>query len=244
MRPNNIIILLAFLVLLISFWQRNDLPRNLTIVPDVKNEPKQLQTSKKAFDATFNDVRYRIEPEYSYELSGVVVSYRHHEGKSRMHRRSNDHLNMLDVCVVWGDNAGHPALQKFDFWNGIFSCVFKTSSNEAWAAFNQEQLSNNHLISDDPDIRNRVRNIAIGDQIRVRGHLASYASPNGGKRGTSTTRTDTGDGACETIYVDDFEILQSAVSPWRVSMYASAAVLLLALLVHFRRPYRPYAGSD
>ena len=244
MRLNSVVILVAFLALLISFWQRNDLPANLKIVDDTREEPLQVRTKKKPFDALFNDVRYRVEPEYAYDLSGVVVSYRHHEGKSRMHRRANDHLNMLDVCVVWGDNAGNPILQQFDFWNGIFTCVFKTGSNEAWAAFNQHQLSNNHLISDNPAIRDRVLDIAIGDQIRVRGQLASYSSAAGGKRGTSTTRTDTGDGACETIYVEEFQILEAAVSPWRMSMYASASVLALALLVHFRRPYRPYADRD
>jgi hypothetical protein len=58
--------------------------------------------------------------------------------------------------------------------------------------------------------------------------------------GTSTTREDTGDGACETIYIDDFEILEPAVNRWRLSMYAALAVLVAALLVHFLRPYRPY----
>ena len=244
MRLNSVVILVAFLTLLVSFWQRNDLPANLNIVDDVREEPAQVRTKKKPFDALFNDVRYRVEPEYAYDLSGVVVSYRHHEGKSRMHRRANDHLNMLDVCVVWGDTAGSPILQKFDFWNGIFTCVFKTGSTEAWKAFDQNQLSNNHLISDDPAIRDRVLDIAVGDQIRVRGQLASYSSAAGGKRGTSTTRTDTGDGACETIFVEEFEILEAAFSPWRTSMYTSAAVLLLAVVVHFRRPYRPYADSD
>lgn len=40
-----------------------------------------------------------------------------------------------------------------------------------------------HLISDDDVIRAQVRNIHIGDQIRVRGYLASYSNPGGGTRG-------------------------------------------------------------
>lgn len=244
MRLNSAVILIAFLILLASFWQRNDLPSNLNVVSAVLEEPHQTGNKRAAFDAMFNDISYRVEPEYSYELNGVVVSYRHHEGKSRMHRRANDHLNMLDVCVVWGANAGNPILQQFDFWNGIFTCVFKTRDRDAWQAFNEHELSNNHLISDNPLIRSRVQDIAIGDQIHIRGHLSSYSSELGGKRGTSTTRLDTGDGACETIYVEHFEILEAALNPWRVSMYTSAAVLMLALFVHFRRPYRPYSDAE
>lgn len=240
MKPVSVIIVVSSAVLLVSFWQRNTLPANLAIAPAVLQEPRQVASNKPAFETNFNDVNYTVEPAYSYELNGVVVSYRHHDGKSRMHQFANDHLNMLDVCVVWGDNAGHPALQEFDFWNGIFTCVYKTRDQEAWEAFNQHQLSNNHLISADPYIRSRAQEISIGDQIRVRGYLSSYSSEGGGIRGTSTTRTDTGDGACETIYVEQFHILESAINPWRVSMYASLVILVGSLVVHFRRPYRPY----
>ena len=235
----SVIIVTSLLVLVVSFWHRNALPGNIDVVADVREEPLQTPTATRPFDVDFRNVRYNVAPEYAYELSGVVVSYRHHEGTSRMHSRANDHLNMLDVCVVWGDNAGNPALQKFDFWNGIFTCNFKTRDHDAWTAFRPEQLSNNHLVSDDEWIRKQVKDIAIGDQIRVRGYLASYGS-GGGRRGTSTTRLDTGDGACETIYVQEFDILEPATSPWRVSMYGSLAFLLGALVLHFRKPYRPY----
>lgn len=239
-RINHAIIVISFAMLLVSFWQRNKLPASINVVQEVRAEPKQTSVRAQPFDVTYENIDYRVEPQFTYELSGVVVSYRHHEGTSRMHTRANDHLNMLDVCVVWGDNAGNPALQEFDFWNGIFTCNFKTRDHDAWMAFRPEQLSNNHLISDDDLLRNKVRDIAIGDQIRVRGYLASYGNEQGGKRGTSTTRLDTGDGACETIYVQQFDILEAAVNPWRLSMYGSLAFFLGGLLVHFRRPYRPY----
>jgi len=65
--------------------------------------------------------------------------------------------------------------------------------------------------------------------------LASYShSNNQFQRGTSTTRTDTGNGACETIYIDNFSIVKEANSGWR-QLYAVAkggAILsLLGLLV-------------
>lgn len=242
MRINNIVIATSFIWLLVSFWNRNDLPRDIDYRPEIAKEPQQAATRKKAFDATYNGVNYRIEPEYDYELFGMIVSYRHHDGDSRMHRRASDHLNMLDVCVVWGDNAANKFLHKINFWNGIFTCNVETRDQEAWDAFDMYQLSNNHLISDDDFIRDQVSDIQIGDQIRVRGWLASYAGPVG-KRGTSTTRMDTGDGACETIYVEGFEIVEAATSFWRLSMYVSLALLIAALIVHLKRPYRPFKNS-
>jgi len=240
MKTGNITIAASLIWLLVSFWNRNDLPRNIDLLPALADEPKQSPTGKTSFAAQYNDVEYLVEPEYEYELHGMIVSYRHHEGNSRMHLQASDHLNMLDVCVVWGDNATNPLIHKLNFWNGIFTCNVNTGNQEAWESFDMVQLSNNHLISDDDYIRNQVKGISIGDQIRVRGYLASYSNDNGGSRGTSTTRLDTGDGACETLYVEKFDIVRAATSGWRLSMYASGAVFLLALFLHFRRPYRPY----
>ena len=155
-----------------------------------------------------------------------------------MHRLANDHLNMLDVCVVWGDNATGAELDKIDFWNGIFTCNFQTRDQAAWDSFDVNKISNNHLISDDDYIRDQVRDINIGDQIRVQGYLTSYASPGVNPRSTSTTRTDTGDGACETIYVERFEIVRAATSYWRISMVVSLCALLAGLFFYFRRPFR------
>lgn len=240
MKLNSIIIGVSFIWLLVSFWNRNDLPGEIDIVPKLSDQPQQTTTNKRPFDVVFNRVSYRVEPEYAYDITGMIVSYRHHDNNSRIHALANDHLNMLDVCVIWGDNPANERLHKISFWNGIFTCNVQTPDQQAWDAFNMNQLSNNHLISDDEFIRKQVKRVRIGDQIQVRGYLAAYSSGGGNKRGTSTTRTDTGNGACETIYVEDFRILQPATSYWRMSMWASLALLIAGLVVHFTRPYKPH----
>jgi hypothetical protein len=241
MKPNSILIAGSFAWLLVSFWNRNDLPGNVDFVPGIDDDPRQTPTSERPFDVLFNDVDYRIEPEYDYDITGMVVSFRHHnEDNSRMHALANDHLNMLDVCVVWGDNSRNERLDRISFWNGLFTCNFKTRDQEAWDAFNLSQVSNNHLLSDDEFIRRQVKKIRIGDQVRIRGFLAGYTSAGGSRRGTSTTRDDAGDGACETIYVSDFGIVRKATSYWRISMWLSLLLLVVGITIHFTRPYRPH----
>lgn len=227
---------------LVAFWQRNALPSASTLLPQLATEPKQHSTSKAPFVARYAGVAYDVEPQYEYELRGMVVSYRQHDGDSRMHRASNDHLNVADLCVVWGKTAASPHLSDISFWNGIFTCNFSTSSQEAWESVDTAQISNNHLVTDDDVIRSEVRRVSIGDQIRIRGWLSSYGAEGGpGKRGTSTTRTDTGDGACETIFVREFEISKPAQNLWRLALYAALTVLAVTVIAHFRAPYRPYA---
>ena len=105
MSISNIVIATSFIWLLVSFWNRNDLPQNIEYVPELLSEPLQTATRKPSFDAHYNGVKYLIEPEFEYDLYGMIVSYRHHNGV-RIHLMANDHLNMLDVCVIWGENTG------------------------------------------------------------------------------------------------------------------------------------------
>lgn len=230
----------SFVLLLVAFWNRNDFPANIVFDPGLEHEPAQRAVQVEPFDVEFNGVAYRVEPAFDYELRGMVVSYRHHDGDRMLHKSWHDHLNMADVCVVWRDNAFSPLLNKLNFWNGQFTCNVETRDDEAWARFRMDQLANNHLISADPFIRGKIKDIKIGDQIRVRGWLSSYSSNGGSKRGTSTVRTDTGNGACETIFVEEFDIIRAVDSGWRKLMYLSLVIFLVALIVYFRSPYRPY----
>ena len=159
-----------------------------------------------------------------------------------MHRLSADHLNVADLCVVWGDTARSPLLDRIKFWNGIFTCNFSTRDQAAWRAFDVTEVSNNHLVSDDARVRDAIDRVRIGDQVRIRGSLSAYISPNGSKRGTSTTRTDTGDGACETIYVDDFEIVARGRGGWRMAMWASLGAFGIGLFGFVAAPHRRHAA--
>jgi len=57
--------------------------------------------------------------------------------------------------------------------------------------------------------------------VRLKGYLARYSHGGGFERGTSTTRNDTGNGACETIYIEDVQIT-ARMNEGRHLMYASA----------------------
>jgi len=232
--------LASIILLVVSFSKRNNFPDDLNTIVELRNEPKQLQIKKASFEANYQGVGYRVEPQYQYELHGLVVSYRHHNGGSMLHKLWNDHLNMTDVCVVWGSTARSAYLNQFDFWNGQFTCNFRTRSDVAWNSFDQNQMSNNHLISDNNTIRKKIQKLNIGDQIRIAGFLASYGEKDGGKRGTSTTRTDTGNGACETIYVNEFSILKKGKNGWRTLMKLSLFSLILLVLIYFIAPFRAF----
>lgn len=227
-------------MLLTAFWHRNDFQPNIQLEAGLEDPPLQTKISHPPFNVEVNAVNYQIQPLYDYALYGLVVSYAHHDGDTMLHKLWNDHLNTTDVCVVWSNSAFDLDLNDYSFWNGQFTCNIKTSDSAAWARFDMNQLSNNHLLSNDNVIRNKIKDISIGDQIYINGWLSEYASEGGSKRSTSITREDTGNGACETVFVTEFEILRASQNPWRKLMYLSLILFLGTIIYHFVSPYRPH----
>lgn len=228
---NKLVFYASLLLLVTSCWQRNDFPDDMSIMPDLLEPPVQHAVETQSFTVANNGTDYRIKPRYEYDLHGLVVSYAHHDGNYSLHRLWNDHINVADVCVVWSENANGSDLNHFKFWNGKFTCNYQTGDNGAWERFREDQISNNHLLTDDRHIRRTIKQVRIGDQVRVRGWLVNYSNDAGFSRGTSTTRDDRGNGACETIYLQDFEILQTLRNGWRKLMnFALAGVIGSSLL--------------
>ncbi len=230
------ILLLSFIVMVFSFFKRNELTKKEHISSEINQQPIQKPIEQAAFSVNIGDVDYVVQPQYYYELYGLVVSYKQHNSDTGAHARWGDHLNVADVCVVWSENAFEDRLGEMKFWNLEWTCYYQAPNREIHATFNGHQLSNNHLISENLLIRDVIQDIGIGDQIRVKGWLSSYGSRKGAMRGTSTTRTDTGNGACETIYVNEIEIINSHTNTWRKLMYFSFAIFLLCLIRYFTSP--------
>ena len=242
---NNWLITVSFILLIISCSKRNDFSTTLKTEPELQQEPLQKLTTEPAFSTTYNDELFEIIPKFEYELYGLVVSYRLHDSEhgQMLHALSKDHLNVADYCVVWGQSADPNILREFDFSNGQFTCNYSTKSNEAWQAFDPKQLSNNHLLAIDDAVRTSIDQISIGDQIYIKGWLAHYKTNGGSERGTSITRNDTGNGACETILVNEITLLAKMPSIWRQMMWISLGLFILTLYIYFKSPYEPHNNA-
>jgi hypothetical protein len=96
--------------------------------------------------------------------------------------------------------------------------------------FTENCLSNNHLLPADEFIAAAVKRARKGDQVRLKGWLVSYGIKDTPySRGSSTVRNDRGNGACEVVYVTEFEILREANPVWRRLHQLSRVVAGLAL---------------
>ncbi len=66
-----------------------------------------------------------------------------------------------------------------------------------------EASANVHLIPKNIEILNRLKKIKTGHIVTLKGFLVDVTNPNGFSWKSSMTRTDTGNGACELLYVTE-----------------------------------------
>jgi len=230
----------SLLLLTVALWKKDNLPQFPRLQQALMNEPLQVPVKRAAFNTTVNGVTYTIQPLYAYDLYGLVVSL--HDSKTwwdSVHLEWNDHLNVMDLCVVWGNNLRRGVYQEADYSSNEFECSFRINSAEVFRIFDQAALSNNHLLTDKPGIARTMRKVRLGDQVHFRGYLAEYSHNHNGRpfhRGTSIVRNDTGNRACETVFVEDFEILRPGGGPWRAIVWIAVFLIVVSVIAWFRLP--------
>jgi hypothetical protein len=223
----------AALAFVLSLIMRDRLPAKSLILEPLLQAPAQSDAGvPQPFEVTRQKVEYTVTPLFSYELWGLVVSL--HDASSFIdisHKQWNDFLNTKDVCVIWGRNVETGVYRRMRFRNRDFTCYYRYPDAETAQLFSENCLSNNHLLPDGPLVAEGVGKARKGDQVRFKGWLAAYAVKGAPyQRRSSTVRTDRGNGACEVVYVTEFEILRQANAPWRALHKLSLAVLALSLI--------------
>ncbi len=224
---------IAVVVLGMSFFQKDKLPGPEFFSDAVLSDPLQTPTDKAPFQTQINNQVYTITPLFDYHLSGVVVTdYESGSlGDIYHHRQWKDFLNVKDLCVVFGKNVQSDVFRKLRYRSGPWTCFFQIPDRQTGKQFRSDQLSNNHILTDNIDLHRLVMRAAPGDEVRISGMLANYQNQaTGFERETSISRTDTGNGACETIFVTDFSITKKANHLWRMMYRVAGWAASLAIL--------------
>ena len=205
-------------------------------------EPLQAASDGHAFTTTIKGYTYTLTPRATYDISGLVVSQHRGDALFNLYHQA-DPGNIQDVCVVWAENITNGSYRKVKFSSGEFTCSYSWSG-VLTPAFNPDKASNNHLIPATGAMARQIGEIHVGDQIRMTGLLVDYTVTKNGQeiftRRTSLTRNDTGNGACEILYVTDLAVVATGhrlqADAGRYMWYTSLALFVALGFVWFVRP--------
>ena len=224
----NGLLLLSALAFGLAWHQQDRLPPPQALLPDLAQAPLQTPMEEPPFQFSYRKHDYEVKTFAAYELWGVIVSHNDISGLSDIYHTA-DSLDTKDICVLWGDNATRDDYLKTVFTSGAWTCNYEYPQG---VTLNTNEVSNNHLITDSDSLRRTIDGLRRGDQVHVRGRLVGYhdlKSPDNW-RNSSLIRTDSGNGACEVVFVEQLDVLKPANPGWR-KLYRIAGVAGLVLLL-------------
>jgi hypothetical protein len=234
---NGYLFLILLLILIITFFTRNNIRNVDEITNETINQPVQKEIpSTEDIEFEKDGYLWQLTPLYDYEISGLVVGRMNYQIFSINKYTS---LFPIDLGLIWGSNVANKVYQDKRI-------KFKQDSRWCWvswsggAIFNLNEFSNNHLFIKEKDLSNKAKKINRGDQITIKGKLVNIiATPleDTGMSGQNTitwkssiTREDNGAGACEIIYVEDIKVLKKGNVLSRFLFWFSFCGLIILII--------------
>jgi hypothetical protein len=168
-------------------YRKADEPRQSTVSPSMK---------------TFSLNGAAVMPVAGFSLQARVLSredYRFDEGAE---------FSPIDLALGWGPMAEPGIAQKLNIsQSGRF---YRYSwGNEGPPMSPQDIITNSanmHMVPADDAVAKQLERVANNDVIALHGWLIRIEKPNGWRWQSSLSRNDSGNGACELIYVCALEI--------------------------------------
>ena len=223
--------ILGVLIILVvgSYFMSRTLPGLEKIDNTMHQAVIQKGSDNEVIEKNYKGVEYQITPLYTYEISGLIVSL--NDNNIWYSRFKNiDPLNTKDFCLIWGGNLKNVNYLNADFKTEEFVCFAEFNGG----SLDVDEISNNHLLPANDKVYRIIRRAGIGDQVRISGYLANYSAKSSKgevTRDTSIVRSDTGNGACETVYVENIEIINNQNQIWRVINLVSKYLITLCVLL-------------
>jgi hypothetical protein len=151
-------------------------------------------------DAYDEDVELSLMAEYTVE--GVVKSIENY---------SNDYpsrISEYDFALAWGELNKKETDREIRYSQSgrwyRYRCSEECPVSQGYISTHS---ANVHLIHEDSYVLYKIKKIDKNDYIRLRGYLVTVNFEEG-PWSSSLTREDTGNGACEIMYVTDVEKLE------------------------------------
>jgi hypothetical protein len=231
-RALNVTIIISFGLVLYAQYHKGELPGPAQIVKQMRDEPVQTDISRPKFVLAHRGSSYDIYPKAEYLIKGVVVTHNNISGIADIYHTSKS-VDVKDLCLVWGESLFSGIYKKLTYWSEPWTCNVAFKDREVARQFDPAQFSNNHLLPKNEAIGAKINAIHVADQVSIKGLLIDYC-PMGEPdmmRKTSLTRDDTGNGACEVLYVEDIQVLKSGTPGWYHLFDNSRQILFLALIL-------------
>ena len=149
----------------VSRFKKNSIPGPDAIDQRLYAQPIQVETSLEPFEFKYHDKTYLVTPRASYEIWGLVVAHNDVSSLGDIYHDANA-VDIKDLGLIWGDNLSKNDYKQVRFRANCYVVEWRYPSG---VEFDHDQISNNHLLSGDSNVRKTIMSAKIGDQIHMKG---------------------------------------------------------------------------
>lgn len=150
--------------------------------------------------APFEKNGYLLKPLAEFQAQARVLGAKHYSDDREAA------LVPVDLALGWKRMADDKVLEKIEIRQDGRFYFWKTNAFPIPRAEIETQSTNMHLIPADEIIEESLKAVQPGETVIFSGYLVEARAKDNWHWRSSLTRTDTGAGACELVYVTSFEI--------------------------------------
>ena len=187
------VIALAYLV--IRDWDSGPIEHP----PGILVAERPVQVDLQPSTSTLDD--YLITRKASFEIRARVLS------KEPYHLGRTADLAPIDLALGWGVMSDTAVLSQIDISQ---SSRWYRTKYDLPPPISEQQIifnsSNMHMIPARKDIERSLKKLREGDIVLIRGFLVDVDHDSGWYWRSSMSRMDTGNGACELVYVESLSV--------------------------------------
>jgi len=174
------------------FWPEPTIERGAGVLcPGVPQQSPPSRTTPWLHDD------FMITALADYDISAVVLSRENYSSG-----RESD-LSPVDLALGWGRMSDSFIYEKLDISQGHRWYKWKPKGLEPIHRREIERSSANvHILPANDQVRDALDDVHRGSVVHMQGYLVKATMTDGWHWVSSTTRDDTGDGACEVFWVE------------------------------------------
>lgn len=179
-------------------WHAGDsfLHRELDQPPGVLVPASPVQTPPPARPAPIQHGKYTLTPLADYEITARLLS------RERYRFDDASGLSPIDFALGWGPMSDTAVIEKLDIEQGVRWFWWRTREVPLPVDDLMRHAANVHLIPATDTVRSDLLRFRPGEIITLVGKLVSVSGTDGFTWNSSLTRTDTGGGSCEVMWVE------------------------------------------
>jgi hypothetical protein len=118
-------------------------------------------------------------------------------------------ISPIDLTLGWGPMSDSAILSKLSISRGNRSYHWKARELPLTYEDINNHAANMHLIPASSYVENKLLEVIPGNLVEIKGYLIQAAHPDGWSWTSSLSREDSGNGACEVVWVDNLRIFNN-----------------------------------